>query len=214
MAWALAIGVTAFVIIMMMRPNVRFQSPPPVAQNTAPQAPAIPSHPQQPADTVSPDGNTEPVIDMQRTVVDTTQQPSPPDQPVQTPPEPPVVDTPADPPKKPETVATPPAVVEKPAVKIDVDSLLKQRLQKFSTDRPVSRQDLLELVEEMLGAPIRYDRKELGEKNLERTMSVDLDGTTVGGVLKAVLDSAGWEFVIEEGGLRLKPRQVAGPAGK
>jgi hypothetical protein len=151
---------------------------------------------------------------MQRTVVDTTQQPSPPDQPVQTPPEPPVVDTPADPPKKPETVATPPAVVEKPAVKIDVDSLLKQRLQKFSTDRPVSRQDLLELVEEMLGAPIRYDRKELGEKNLERTMSVDLDGTTVGGVLKAVLDSAGWEFVIEEGGLRLKPRQVAGPAGK
>jgi hypothetical protein len=50
----------------------------------------------------------------------------------------------------------------------------------------------------------------LGEKNLQRPINISLDGTTVGGVLKVLLDSAGWNSVIEETGLRLKPGQIAG----
>ena len=127
--------------------------------------------------------------------------------------QPPVPEAAPDKPSGPPNVAETPVVKPSPRVpvpvRIDVEELMKQRFLKITTDKPNSRQQMIELVEEMLGVPVRYDRDELGEKNLERPVSIDLEATTVGGVLKALLDSAGWEYVIEKNELRIKPKQVA-----
>ena len=222
LAWALAIGLTAFAAILMLRPSVRFRTPTPADE----QPPSL-------AVTTPADGKTSPENKAKHDSPDLLPQESPSQaaaNPNQTPNESvagttipeitpaPIPSVPPDvtPTDKPNTVSTAPAVTPdtnpKPvpvAVKIDVDALLKQRLQKFETNQPRSRLHMIELVEELLGAPIRYDRGELGEKNLERTISIDIENTTVGGVLKAIVESAGWEYVVEDNGLRLKPRRVA-----
>ena len=222
LAWALAIGLTAFAAILMLRPAVRFRTP----TSAGEQPPSL-------AVTTPADGQSSPENNPETNAAE----PLPPESPSQaaanpslTPNEPvagttvpeitpapiPSVPPEAPPTDKPNTVATVPAVTSdtnpKPvpvAVKIDVDALLKQRLQKFETNQPRSRLQMIELVEELLGAPIRYDRGELGEKNLERTISIDLENTTVAGVLKVIVESAGWEYFVEDNGLRLKPRRVA-----
>ncbi len=226
LAWALAIGLTAFAAILMLRPAVRFRTP----TSTGEQSPSL-------AVTTPADGQSSPE---NNPVTDATE-PRPPESPSQTDANPgqtpnePVAGTtvpeitpapiPSVPPEvtptdKPNTVAIVPAVNPdtnlKPvpvAVKIDVDALLKQRFQKIETNRPQSRLQMIELVEELLGAPIRYDRDELGEKNLERTITINLETTTLGGVLKVIVESAGWEYVVEDNGLRLKPRRVADTPG-
>lgn len=198
-AWALGIGLTAFVAIILLRPAVRFRSP---AEKPAP---AVADSP-------------KPEVDQKVKPVQVT--PEPPAVPVK-PPALPIAGTLAEedadvpsalnvananPPSPEVPVPAPPAGV----VKIKVEELFTQPLKGFSTTRPLSRRELIELVEELLGAPIRYDAEELGEKNLERTMSISLEATTVGGVLKVLLDSAEWEYVVEGDGIRLKPRRVAG----
>ena len=212
LAWALAIGVMAFVAILMLRPAVRFRTPtkptpdvvqaPPAesTETSPPDKPVVPeqSHQSPPED--------PPVVIPAETV---TQEATP--KPVEQPPVPEATpDTASNPPNVAET---PPAVKPSPRVpvpvRIDVEELMKQQFLKITTDKPNSRQQMIELVEEMLGVPVRYDREELGEKNLERPVSIDLEATTVGGVLKALLDSAGWEYVIEKNELRIKPKQVA-----
>ncbi len=216
LAWALAIGITAFAAILMLRPSVRLRTPakesPPVdvATETEPQK-GPPATPQQPG----------PVEPPEATPADVAVKPNdPPRQPAlettepQRPGTPPTDTASTTPPGNSSPTETPAKVKPNPVrpapVVVDVEALLKQRLQKFSTARPVSRTELIELVEEMLGAPIRYNREELGEKNLDRPVSIDLETTTVGGVLKALLDPAGWDYVIENNGIKLKPRQVAG----
>lgn len=217
LAWALAIGLTAFVAILMLRPSVRLRAPvkesPPVdiAKDAEPKqdppAAVEQPEPQEPVEAAPADVAVMP--SEPSTPLNT--EPTPPPKPGTTPTEtasttPPGNSSPTELPAevRPTKTAPPAPVV------IDVESLLKQRLQKFSTGQPVSRTELIELVEEMLGAPIRYNREELGEKNLDRPVSIDLETTTVGGVLKALLEPAGWDYVIENNGIKLKPRQVAG----
>ncbi len=216
LAWALAIGITAFVAILMLRPSVRLRAPakesPPVdVADDAKIELDLPAVPRQP----------EPAEPAEAAPADVAVKPNePPGQPAPEKTEPqntgttPADTTAATPPGNSAPTEIPAEVTPKPVppapVVIDVEALLKQRLQKFSTAQPVSRAELIELVEEMLGAPIRYNREELGEKNLDRPVSIDLETTTVGGVLKALLDPAGWDYVIENNGIKLKPRQVAG----
>lgn len=216
LAWALAIGVTAFVAIMMLRPAVRLRVPnkdataASVVKQTITEPDTPSPEPQSPGTDSQKTTPTEAATKVTDPSVESMAEKPQPDPVESTAPKTPPVDPPGNPA---ETVVSP-APIPKPAlpavVVVDVESLLKQRLQKFSTSQPVSRAELLELVEEMLGAPIRYNREELGEKNLERPVSLDMESTTVGGVLKALLDPAGWEYVIENNGIKLKPRQVAG----
>lgn len=212
LAWALAIGVMAFVAILMLRPAVRFRTPTKPTPDVVQAPPAESTETRQPDKPVVPEQSHQappenpPVVIPTETV---TQEATP--KPVEQPPVPEATpDTPSDAPKVAETQ---PAVKPSPRVpapvRIDVEELMKQRFLRITTDKPNSRQQMIELVEEMLGVPVRYDREELGEKNLERPVSIDLEATTVGGVLKALLDSAGWEYVIEKNELRIKPKQVA-----
>ena len=219
MAWALAIGVTAFLAILMLRPAVRFRQP--AAGQTPPIVAAEPDthhsapEPEKNTDVASNPNVRSPAAIAENPAVPATNiaKPENPSLPLNSNSIPPV-----DPAAlNPNPVAITPTAAQdsqtKPLVpipaKIDIDGLLKQRLQGFATKTPVSRQKIIDQLEEMLGAPIHYDRAELGEKNLAHPVSLSLETTTVGGVLKALLDGAGWEFVIENDGLRLKPRQVA-----
>lgn len=210
LAWALGIGITAFIAIMMLRPNVRFRKPSsdPMAQKPLPVENPQPSETKTDATPLGPD--TDPVVVREPT--------NPPETPAPTETSPanttamddPLVEKPITPIVEPE-----PAPESKPnpapvVVKLDLEAMLGQRLKSFETPaRLKSRREILELLEELLGAPIRYSAEELGEKNLDRPITIDLENTTVGGVLKVVLDSAGWEYIVEEKGLRIRPRQVA-----
>lgn len=217
LAWALAIGVTAFAAILMLRPTVRFRtssrdSSSPTVVTPPDHSPVVddkqPSPLSDPAPNETlPTGTTpDPEIRSESGPNSDTPEPVP------------AVVPSAEKPDNVEAIANQPA--ELPAapvpapVKVDVEALLAQRLQKFETSQPVSRKQIIELLEEMLGAPIRYDPEELGDKDLERRISIDLDTTTVGGVLKVVTDAANWEFIVEGNGIRLRPRQVAGTPKK
>lgn len=212
LAWALAISVTAFAAILMLRPSVRFRTPsPPTDPGSLVTTPnLVDVKPVQETDSKPPQESPEPVSptppELKPTPVEAVAETSKPQESVPAHPNdlPPGENLAQSPP------ATPPKLIVPAPAPINLDDLLKQRIQKFSTRQPVSRQQLLDTLEEMLGAPIRYDRAELGEKNLEKAMSVDMDATTVGAVLKAVLEAAGWDYVVEKDGIRLKPRQVAG----
>ncbi len=222
LAWALAIGLTAFAAILMLRPAVRFRTPTSTGEQSPSLAVATPADGQtspenkpkyDAPDPLPQESPSQAVANLNQTPNESVAGTTIPEiTPAPIPSVPPDM-TPAD---KPHKVVTVPAVTPdtnpKPApvaVKIDVDALLKQRFQKIETNRPQSRLQMIELVEELLGAPIRYDRDELGEKNLERTISINLETTTLGGVLKIIVESAGWEYVVEDTGLRLKPRRVA-----
>ena len=228
--WALGIGITAFVAIMMLRPAVRFQTAPDkqpdsVAAQPGPNLPTDASvvNPGRqtpgPADQSSQgDGPLDPVASRpaeSNSTVDATV--------------PTAVATTASaadvatfhehelsvdvpsalnvanaPSRRPQLTVVRPA----PA-KVQVEELFKQPIQGYSTAKPLSRRVLLAEIEEMLGARIHYDRDELGANNLDQTMSITLEATTVGGILKAVLDAAGWDYAVENDGIRLRPRRVA-----
>lgn len=207
LAWGLGIGITAFVAIMLLRPAVRLRpavKDPSQSVVVAPEPKPSPTTiDESPADlpATTPMPTDPPAEPTENPIVADTKAAAVVDPPTQTP------TPPATPEVKPEPAPKPMPVV----VKLDIEAMLAQKLKSFETPaQPKSRREILELVEELLGAPIRYDADELGQKNLDRSISIDLENTTVGGVLKVLLDSAGWEYIVEDSGIRLRPRQVAG----
>jgi len=215
LAWALALAVTALVVVAMLRPTVRFRSPGSSVQSRAAVNNSVTPEETQPEHDASqpplpklPSPNDPPAAPM----ADAT---TPANVPEPLPTNPPPSPQPgAGPVVKPiETVVVKPAPpappVPPPMPKIDFDAVLKQKLLSFDQSKPVSRRELIELMEEMLGAPIRYDVAELGEKNLDKQVTFKSENTTLGGVLKSILDPAGWEFVTEETQLRIRPKTTA-----
>jgi len=88
---------------------------------------------------------------------------------------------------------------------IDVAARLQQPILRFDQSQAVPVRDLLFQVGEMAGAPIRFDQpsnKDL-RRILDRRISLTLTKTTVGGILKAILDRAGLSYRIETGGIRV-----------
>ncbi len=205
MAWALGLAVTALVIVAMLRPALRFSSPggstrpEPSSNNviapheTTPgtDASLLPS-PELPSPNELPDSPMADAMAPANVHERTVPNPGPP-QPVD-----------GGPAAKPvEAVAVKPPEPA-PLPKIDFGTALKQPLLLFDQSKPVSRRELIELMEELVGAPIRYDAAELGEKNLDKQVTFKAENTTLGGVLKSILDPAGWAFVAEETQLRVK----------
>ncbi|MEI8380478.1 MAG: hypothetical protein WCJ09_10130 [Planctomycetota bacterium] len=208
-AWALGIGLTAFVAIMLLRPAVRFR--PPSTETAQPIAETVPDiEAAKPPEKIAPDSATQSPDPMPPSIVEKPPVPEVPPTPAEV--KPPV---PADT-EKPATVVTTPEETPKPAVptppKVNLEEVLKQRLSGFvtSSKKPNRRLDLIEQLDELTGYRIKFDRQELGEKKLMQTVSISVEVTTVGALLKLVLEPAGWEYVIEDEYLRLKPRQVAG----
>jgi flagellar hook-length control protein FliK len=87
----------------------------------------------------------------------------------------------------PASVQPPNSVVTPP--KIEWDQLLKQRFDSFEQATPTSRRELIEFIEELLGAPIRINPEELGEQSLNQRVTVRrLESPQLGTILKSVLD--------------------------
>ena len=205
MAWALGLAVTALVVVAMLRPALRFGTP---GRATGHEAAPNNSITRDETDSGT-DASLPPSRDLpspresrDSQTVDATQ---PANVPEQNPASPQQVD--AGPVIKPvaNTVVKPPdPPPPAPSPKIDFDAALKLPLVSIDQSKPVSRRELIELMEEMIGAPIRYDAAELGEKNLDKLVTFKSENTTLGGVLKSILDPAGWVFVAEETQLRVK----------
>jgi hypothetical protein len=98
------------------------------------------------------------------------------------------------------------AFIAEPLPPVDFDLALAQPLKLFRQERAVSRQELLELVSEMLGAPIRYDLEALGSaaRPLEQKILFELQDATVGDVLAKVLEKTDLDYDRERDGLRLR----------
>ena len=205
MAWALGLAVTALVIVAMLRPSHRFNSP---AGSTRPGAAA---------NNMLGPNETNPGADANRQ--SSPELPSPPELPdsqvadaitpanaIELPVPNPALPHPDDggPVVKPVATIAVKTPVAAPLPKIDFDTVLKQPLLLFDQSKPVSRRELIELMEELIGAPIRYDAEELGEMNLDKRVTFKAENTTLAGVLKSILDPAGWVFVAEETQLRVK----------
>lgn len=92
---------------------------------------------------------------------------------------------------------------------IDVAARLRQPILRFDQSQAVPVRDLLSQVEEMSGVPIRFDQRadEDLQRMLDRRISLKLTKTTVGGILKAVLDRAGLTYQIETDGIRIGNRR-------
>lgn len=214
MAWALALAATALVIVALLRPTNRFSStgsgaPPAADPNTAPPgvsvAPSTPPKMTDPVDAgtlsstvtetplvvdaLTPANLAEPLPFRVASQSDGTDHPQP----------------------KPDGSVAPKPIAPPQPVKIDFEPLLKQRLLSFDQTKPASRRELIELVEELLGAAIHYDEAELGDKHLDKLVSFKLENTTVKGVLGAVLDPAGWDLIVEDTRLRIRLKPTTDP---
>jgi hypothetical protein len=106
----------------------------------------------------------------------------------------------------PEADMPPPEEPVAAAPPVDLDAALSQPLHRFRQTRGAARRELLELVEEMLGAPIRYDVEALGDAAvaLDQRMTLDLNDVTVEVVLRRVLEGSGLIYEREKDGLRLQ----------
>ena len=207
MAWALGLAVTALVVVAMLRPALRFSSP---GRSTRSDAAA--------SNTITPDetnSGTNASLPPSRELPPPKESPDSqmanaltpanvPERPVPNPAPPQQVE--GGPVIKPVAAVAvkPDPVTPAPPPKIDFDLALKLRLDSIDQSKPVSRRELLEFMEEMIGAPIRYDAAELGEKNLDKQVTFKMENPTLGGLLKSILDPAGWMFVAEETQLRVK----------
>ena len=94
-----------------------------------------------------------------------------------------------------------PLVPAKP--KVDLETKLMQKLVSYKQIKPVSRRDLIEALQEHLGAPIRYEQEDLGMTKLDQMITFELENTTVGGVMRKLTEAAGWEIQLEDDGIRL-----------
>lgn len=105
----------------------------------------------------------------------------------------------------PEPRAVPAAPPREP---IDVASRLKLPISQFEQIKAAPLKQLLQLIEEMVGVPIKLDEKAPKDEValLDRAITVKLQNTTVGGILQSVADQGGlaWEVRDEVIWLRKK----------
>jgi len=116
----------------------------------------------------------------------------------------------------------PPAVAERPAVPrrlpvaaevpdvtalLNVMAALDQPIQRFEQAKPVPLRELLLELEEMAAVPIHADPEQIPElaARLERRVTVQLENTTVGEILRAAVKNAGLTYEKKSDGVHLVP---------
>jgi hypothetical protein len=94
---------------------------------------------------------------------------------------------------------------------VDVSAGLAQHIVRFEQAKPVPLQDVLNFLEELLGVSIRGDKHEIVDLDdvLQTPITVTLENTTVGEILKEVLAKAGLEFEVQADGIHLHKLQTA-----
>jgi hypothetical protein len=90
---------------------------------------------------------------------------------------------------------------------IDVAAALRQKIKRIEQTKPARLTDLLLLVEELAGVPIRYDREQLGAdaSKLDEQISFTLDEPTARDVLETILERAGLGYRIEANRIQIVP---------
>jgi hypothetical protein len=101
---------------------------------------------------------------------------------------------------------TPPKPLAPPPKTFDVAAALKQPILQFAQTRPQPLRLLIVQFEEMSGVPISYDEAELKAAgvSLEQPISVTLKNTTVGDILKAVLERGEVGYDVLPTGIRIR----------
>jgi predicted Zn finger-like uncharacterized protein len=114
---------------------------------------------------------------------------------------PPGTDRPIDVPIAPE----PPIAAPKPARVVDVAGALAQKIRRFDQSQAAPLEEVLFLLEEMAGVPIRYDPQMLRDG---MRVSFKAEDTTIGGILEELLERAQLTYEIERDGIRLRPTEA------
>ena len=106
----------------------------------------------------------------------------------------------------PETKQEQPAVVLPPTPpRKDVKKNMVFEFEEYKQTKPISRRDLIATLQELLDAPIEYDKDELGADELDKRITFEFDKKiSLGDVIKAVTEPAGWQLEIEPTGLRIR----------
>ena len=107
--------------------------------------------------------------------------------------------------------AGPEAGPPQPSKKIDVPAALAQKIQSYGLTRPVPFRSVLLDIEEMAGVPIRFDENELvtAAGMLDKPVSLKtLQETTVGQILRALVERVGLVYKIEADRIRLQPAKA------
>ena len=107
----------------------------------------------------------------------------------------------------------PEAKQEQPAVVVvpfpphkPVKESLMLELDEYKQTKPVSRRELIvTTLHELLDAPIEFDADELGADELDKKITFEIDKKiSIGDLIKAVTEPAGWRIEIEPTGLRIR----------
>lgn len=192
-AWLLAIAILSLIAVMALAPKSRpaanrNSSSRTESEPTAPPEKSL-EHSANPHDVpveIKPDPPEPPSVDARPTVAISALEPANLNGPLTWPP-----------------VFQPAAPVPEPRPPVDVESKMSFKFPQYKQSKPVSRRELLATLQEQLGADILYDSDNLGTADLEKTVTFELENTTIGGVIKTVADAANWEITIIDTGLKL-----------
>jgi len=90
---------------------------------------------------------------------------------------------------------------------LNVMAALDQPIQRFEQTKPVPLRELLLELEEMAAVPIHADPEQIPElaARLERRVTVQLENTTVGEILRAAVKNAGLTYEKKSDGVHLLP---------
>ena len=117
------------------------------------------------------------------------------------PPEPPDARVAAEP-KQPEQPAAPkpnpaPRPVPRPAR--EIEAALTLPIVRYVHQKPVAVLVVIREIEQLGGVDVRLEEGLAGDSRLERTVQLDLDKTTVGGILDAALEMVGLTRRVQDG---------------
>lgn len=118
-----------------------------------------------------------------------------------------------DPESPPANALNPSRQVIRPVKVFDLQAALAQPLQQFEQAQPVPARELVFLLEELVGAPIRGVTDPDIAPHLDKPLTLSLTDVTVGDVLVHVLREAGLRYETEPEGVRLRIANPIDSAG-
>lgn len=89
-----------------------------------------------------------------------------------------------------------------------INARLNQKVASFDQSKPIPFIKLLDLLEDLAGVPIVWDLETVDDKQLQKSVSLKLQQTTVGAILDAVLKQVGLSRRVGNGQIELVPTEV------
>lgn len=89
-----------------------------------------------------------------------------------------------------------------------INARLNQKVARFDQSKPVPFIKLLDVLEDLAGVPIVWDLETVDDKQLQKSVSLKQQQTTVGEIFDAVLKQVGLERRIGNGQIELVPTKI------